>query len=156
MSTLSFADYCKSGNLEEVKRALERGEDVNKTDEYGTTGLMWAVWNKHNAVVELLLSQPGVDVNWVNNDGRTALYWACHGNNVEGLKMLLAHPSMNSHNVEDRYGRTPLMCAINRGYTSCIRELLKNKKVELDIGSVTPSTEIRMLIEEEKQRREEE
>ena len=46
------------------------------------------------------------------------------------------------------------MFAIKRGYTSCIRELLKNKKVELDIGSETPSTEIRSLIEEEKQRRE--
>ena len=129
MSTLSFADHCYNGNLEEVRRALARGEDVNKTNQYSATGLMRAVWNKHNAVVDLLLSQPGVNVNWVNNnDGWTALHYAWYYNNVEGLKMLLAHPSMNSHNVKNRDGRTPLMVAINSGYTSYIKELLKNER----------------------------
>ena len=60
MSTLSLPDLCRNGNLEDVRRALARGEDVNKATQYGVTGLMWAVYQNQNAIVELLLSQPGL------------------------------------------------------------------------------------------------
>ena len=111
MSTL--ADLCYSnGNLEDVRQALARGEDVNKVGRYGYTGLARALYLNQNAIVGLLLSQPSLDVNLVSHPSRyTALHWACYFDNVEGLKMLLAHPGTNSHNVRDRMGWTPLMKA---------------------------------------------
>ena len=107
---------------------MERGEDVNKTDQNGRTGLMCAVIRKHNAFVELLLSQPGVDVNWMS------IGLACMFDNVEALKMLLAHPNMKSHNVKNREGMTPLRQAIHSNSTSCFKVLLKNGKEDWDVA----------------------
>ena len=145
MSTLSLPDLCcKNENLEDVRRALARGENVNKTDRDGRTGLMRAVEYNNNSIVELLLSQPGVDVNLVGSSGYTALHYACKFDNVEGLKMLLAHPDIKSHNVKDADGRTPFMwaqygiqqstprCQYNN--LNCIKELLKVERVDLDTG----------------------
>ena len=166
MSTLSLPDLCRNGNLEDVRRALAKGEDVNKATQYGVTGLMWAVYQNQNAIVELLLSQPGLDLNVVdgNSYGWTAIHYACYHGNFEGLKMMLAHSSVNSHNVNDcvynRHivfcgnGRTPLMLAIHRNNMLCISELLKVAGLDLDTGSETLSVEARRLIDEEKQRRE--
>ena len=156
MSTLSLVDLCRQGNLEDVWRALTSGEDVNKVDRnYGCSGLMVAVENQHNSIVELLLSQPDLDVNLVANNwhGWTALHYACYARNLEGLKMLLAHPRMNSHNVKDRNGRTPLMAPINNRSVDCIKLLLKVDRVDLDTGSLKISVEVGRLIDEEKNRR---
>ena len=157
MSTLSLVDLCRQGNLEDVRRALASGEDVNKVDRYHRrSGLMLTVEYKHNSIVELLLSQPALDVNLVHNSyhGRTALHYACYSGNLEGLKMLLAHPRMNSHNVKARDGRTPLMAAINDGNSmDCIKLLLKVDRVDLDTGSEKISVEVGRLIDEEKNRR---
>ena len=168
MTTLSLPDLFRNGNVEDVRRALARGEDVNKSaSQYGVTGLMWAVYKNQNAIVELLLSQPGLDLNLIdgNSCGWTPFHYACYHNNFEALKMLLAHPSINTHNnVNDAVynrrivfcgnGRTPLMLAIHRDNMLCIRELLKVDGLDLDTGSETLSMEARRLIDEEKQRRE--
>ena len=154
MSTLSLADLCSNGNLEDVRQALARGEDVNKVDQDGRTGLMWAVYYTQNAIVELLLSQPSLDVNLVNCDGWTALHYACHFAKVKGLKMLMAHPGTNSHNVKDHGGWTPLMKAAGNNSMDCIRELLKVDGLDLDTGFQQLCVEVRRLIDEEKQRRE--
>ena len=82
-------DLCEEGNLEEVRAALARGEDVNSSDG-DMTGLMLALHRGHNSVVELLLSQPSLDVNSSDSGGSTALHWV--DSNVTGLRLLLADP----------------------------------------------------------------
>ena len=62
-TTMSLVDLCKDGDLEGVKAALQRGADVNTKDGDGFTGLIRAVRNNHNSVVELLLKTPNIDVN---------------------------------------------------------------------------------------------
>ena len=118
MLTTPIPELCIDGNMEAVRKALASGEDVNTTNQAGTTGLMLAVLHKHNGIVEMLLRQPGLDVNFVSNYGTTALQMACSAGNVVGLRMLLG-----------------------------IAEL------DLDIGSLNPTAEIRSLIEEERHRR---
>ena len=103
---------CMIGNLAEVRAALARGEDVNSKDSYGSTALMWAVWDNHNSIVKLLLDQPAVDVNVKNNNGSTALHWAAYENNAEVARMLLLHKNFNSANVTDNGGLTALMDAV--------------------------------------------
>ena len=161
MSTMSLHQLCQNGRLKEVSYALARapwgmGEDVNKVDQYGQTGLMHAICGGHNAIIKLLLTQPRLDVNvrGFNGRGSTALNYA--SNNFEVLKMLLAHPSMNSHNARNSNGETPLMTAIRYNSMDCIKELLKDERVDLGTGHKTVSIEIRRLIDEEKQRRERE
>ena len=160
MLTLSLPELCSLGNLEDVRRALASGEDVNSASQYGVTGLIWAVYRKQNPIVELLLSQPSLDLG-DNSYGWTALHYASYHDNVEGLKMLLTHPSIIRDNVNGCvvFGgirRSPLMLAILQNNILCIRELLSNSGVDLDTGCETLSAEVKTLIGEEKQRQENE
>ena len=95
---MSLIEFCKKGDLEGVKAALQRGEDVNTKDDAGRTGLMWAVIYNHNSVVDLLLSTPNIDVNQKNNYGKCALHWAVR--NTEGLKLLLNVPTIDVNIVD--------------------------------------------------------
>ena len=53
---------------------MAKGEDLNSRDEEGTTALMWAVLNKYNSIVRLLLEHPGIDVSCKGSKGHTALH----------------------------------------------------------------------------------
>ena len=60
------------GDLDELKRLLELGQDVNQKDRYGITPLMLASHQQHTACVEWLL-QNGADPQLRDNGGGTAL-----------------------------------------------------------------------------------
>ena len=60
---MSLVELCQNGDSEGVKAALKRGADVNSKGKYGWTGLIWAMVENHNSVVELLLKTPNIDVN---------------------------------------------------------------------------------------------
>ena len=80
MGKQRFYNICKRGTLEEVRKALANGADVNEIDGtyrgFNKTGLMYAVGADHELLVSLLLQQPGVLVNVQDDDGCTALYYA--------------------------------------------------------------------------------
>ena len=128
---------CRDGKLDEVRSALERGEDVNDKEDLGGhrwTALMYAVSGRHNSIVKLLLDQPGVKINVKNNDGRTALHLAAGGNNREAARMLLLHRTMNQTkaNSKDNDGRTAVMWAVIRGREELLRELVAHESSESD------------------------
>ena len=100
---------CYEGaELEEVRDAIGRGEDINKS-YWNNTGLMWAVMEKRNSIVKLLLEQPTLDLNCIEGrHGRSALHFAAVSDNVEGARMLLADPRLNTHNHKNNVGKTPV------------------------------------------------
>ena len=89
---------CGNGDLEGVRAALGRGEEVNmRGGKYNWTGVMSAAQRGHEAVVELLLQQPGLDVNMTDSSGYTALHLAEQGGHkavVELLRSSLGWMSM--------------------------------------------------------------
>ena len=125
-----FWRLCRTGRLEELRAALARGQDVNSSDGGNTTGLMWALHEGHNSVVELLLSQPSLDVNTSASNGSTALH--CTSSNVTGLRLLLADPRLTSINARGYLGRTPLMRAVMCGSVEVVRELVRVEGVDLE------------------------
>ena len=126
---------CEDGKLDEVRSALARGEDVNDKNSWGSTALMWAVRNKHNSIVKLLLDQPGVKTNEKDNGGRTALHVAAWFNNREVARMLLLHPTMDSANAKSNKGNTAVMAAVRRGHKEVLSELVAHESVSLNIGN---------------------
>ena len=103
--------FCKKGDLEGVKAALQSGANVNTRDGRGVTGLIWAVRKNHNSVVELLLSSPNIDVNIVCSRGQSAVYGAVKHKNIEGLKLLLKVPNIDV-NIKDENGKSALQQAM--------------------------------------------
>ncbi len=77
------------------------GLDVNHSDKYGFTALMFASHYGHANIIELLLQHPGINVNQTNNKGRTALIIASdksHHSITEllkrGSKRIQSHPPL--------------------------------------------------------------
>ena len=95
-----FWQLCEQGKLEEVKRALNNGEDVNDSGDVGVTALMSAICNGHKSVVKVLLEHPDIEVNEKRDDGRTALHYAALVDNVEVTRMLLKHKGLDLMNLD--------------------------------------------------------
>ena len=116
---MSLIQFCKEGDLEGVKAALQRGANVNTKDEYGWTGLMRAVTRSnvppnHNSVVALLLSTPTIDVNLKSEMGISALHFAVQWKtNTEALKLLLGGPNIDV-NIVNICGEGALHWAVKR------------------------------------------
>jgi len=73
-----LAASSETGNVEEVKRLLAAGADVNAMTKDGMTALMLASKNGHSEVVKLLLAAKA-NVNAKSPNGGNALGWACAG-----------------------------------------------------------------------------
>ena len=102
-----FVDHCQRGDLGDVRGAVGRGADVNSVNSFGNSGLMAAVANSHNQVVEWLLQQAAIDVSRRNREGRTALHMAVSVDNPTLLSLLLAHPNVDPSGRNNE-GMTPL------------------------------------------------
>ena len=85
-----------NGNARMVNLLLEKGIDVNITDEndYNNTALSTAVRNANYDVVELLLEK-GADINKENNKGDTPLMHAIIFEDYDMVQLLLEHPDIN-------------------------------------------------------------
>jgi len=85
-------------------------------------------------LAELIRQDPGFDVNIMvlDGDGLALLHLACLGDHRSSIiPLLLAHPAIDV-NVKDHYECTPFSIACANGYTSCVREMLKDSRVELN------------------------
>ena len=130
---IDLSTACERGNLEAVRAALTRGEDVNSKDDITNwTPLMNAVMEKKNSTVRLLLEQPALDLNLADNkEGDTALHLAVIIDNVEGVRLLLADPRLDP-NQKNNGGDTPVMWAMVLGKVDVLRQLVAHPSVDLD------------------------
>jgi len=74
MSSLNedLLNAAKRGHLEEVRRLLDKGVDVNARDDWWKTPLHYAADGGHLSVVKLLVEK-GADVDAKNKEGKTPL-----------------------------------------------------------------------------------
>ena len=124
--------HCILGDLEGVRNALHRGQNANQRSPFGVSGLMYAASGNHPDIMALLLGQPGIDINSSDDSilvGGTPLHWAISGGSSEMVEMLLKQPNLESLDVRDIHGYTPLMLALARGSFASIN-LLMEKMLE--------------------------
>lgn len=62
----------KSGNIEEVKRLIDNGADLDRQDKRGGTALLAAVYSQQVEMVKLLI-ESGADSSIADSVGNTAL-----------------------------------------------------------------------------------
>ena len=135
---------CRSGELDQVKAALEAGADPNTTGEspqhdWGEptwTWLMTAVYDKRVDLVDLLLSQPSIDVNAkAGSRLGTALHTACLFFNEAILHKILATPGLLL-NEKNSSGDTPIMSAVIWGSVGAVKLMAAKEQVDLDVRNI--------------------
>lgn len=89
---------------------LERGADVNHTDNHGMTPMML---HPHKDAVKLLL-KAGADPSLADNRGNTALHHALKEYSEDTARLLIKKGA--DYNRPNNDGETPAQIAIERGY----------------------------------------
>ena len=77
----------KEGRLDDVKKLIAKGEDVNATSADGVTALMVAAVENRLPVVRALL-EAGADARLQTKSGKTALFFAASRGNIEVVTRL--------------------------------------------------------------------
>ena len=101
-----------SQNLDSVALLLQKGADVNATNVYGITPLLYAVDLGNVKLVKLLLDH-GANVNYLPPYDPGALTMAILHNQDSVLHLLLDHRA--NPDLTDKFGFTPLTYAIYYG-----------------------------------------
>jgi uncharacterized protein len=113
------------GNLETVRALLAGGANPNtKQAGSGHTALMWALTERHSAVVEELAKR-GADVNAASSTGFTPLMFAAQQGDVDSSRILL-RAGAKPKEAQPKTGLTALMVAAAMVQTPVVDVLLEN------------------------------
>ena len=121
---MSLVDLSEKGDLDGVIAALQKGADVNTKNESKKTGLMKAVFNNHNLVVDLLLKTPNIDVNQKDEWGHSGLNWAVFSRNSDAFKLLLNIPNIDVNSEDD--SRSAVYVAVFHDNVTALKLLLNH------------------------------
>ncbi|MCB9493023.1 MAG: ankyrin repeat domain-containing protein [Epsilonproteobacteria bacterium] len=112
----------KQGDLQAMKELLARGNvHVNSSDYSGQTALHYAVMQRRNDMVALLLAlEP--DLNRADWKKRTPLHYACMLGLSEIFR-LLVYTGRANLSLQDEKGYTPLHYAVKKNNTSILQVL---------------------------------
>lgn len=131
MAEEAFITAARKGNIDSVNKYLEDGVNVNTQDDTGSTALILAASNGHDAVVRRLLDEDTINVNLRDNQiNGTALFWAALAGHNDIVRKLIRVGDANM-NRTDMYGNTPLMMAAHAGYSDVVKTFI-DSGVDLD------------------------
>lgn len=101
-----------AGDVDEVRRLIAAGADVDAKSEFGGTALMAAAERAHVEVVRLLL-EAGADPSRADYLGNAPLHWAAVRGPAESVRLLITHGAdVNAGSVQMG---TPLSSAAGAG-----------------------------------------
>jgi ankyrin repeat protein len=116
--------YVGKGNIEEVKKYISRGGDVNLKllNEYSL--LMVSIENRRYEITQYLLCN-GADPNAINVRGETPIYKAIEYGDIKSISLLLQHQANVKINNNSQ-NMSPLSLAITMGNIDIVKLLVSN------------------------------
>ena len=112
-------------DVEILRLLLDKGAEVNSTDNDGETPLHWLLWQNPLPIPMLTkLLQSGAQVNMSDKDDQQPLFGVCIGGSAEGCGVLLEHGAIIDHADATRV--TALQAAGNYGNLDCVKKLIEN------------------------------
>ncbi|MBN1974174.1 MAG: ankyrin repeat domain-containing protein [Sedimentisphaerales bacterium] len=102
-----------SGNIDEIKRLISEGANLEARDDGDYTALIRAVPRNQKEIIEFLLDK-GADIEAKQEHGATALACAAYAGNTEMAEFLIEHGA----NIEAMtlYGESPLCRSVGQGH----------------------------------------
>ena len=145
----SLVTAAELGHVQDIKKLMKEGADVNAVDDNGYSPLIQATENNFMDIVSILL-EAGADVNIVDKYGDTALIHATE-NGYDGCLKLLIDGGADV-NVTDSDGDAAVSLAVLYGKDKCLKLLIG---AGVDVNMVKTATTLNhdrlKEIEEEKQ-----
>src|SRR5512134_2086502 len=87
-ASATIATAARNADVDEVRKLIAAGSDVNAPEADGTSALLWAAHQGSSELVSLLL-EAGADANAANNFGVTPLLEASRYGDAATIKALL-------------------------------------------------------------------
>ena len=132
-------DTVKQGNLAEIKKMINNGQNIEVTDEksLGQTALLWATFLGYLDITKYLIEEHNANLFATDRaDVQHVFKSAILGGDIETIEYL--YPLMKSKidlNAQDeRDGETALMVAVSNDRKDAVKFLLK-QKVDINIIS---------------------
>ena len=136
----SFLNACKACNCVKVKEYLDKGVDVNVTDEWGGfrgfalkyVAIVARHDNRENLqLLDVLLACSSINVNNKDDKGRTALMWASFAGSQHVAQRLLDVPGIDI-NHQDIFGKTALIISCGHGWTNIVKKMLAHPLINFN------------------------
>lgn len=118
----SLHEAARDGDIEQLKRLIGNGSNVNEVDDYGWTPLRSAIEAGQTEAARTLV-EAGANVNGKDRDGLTPLIRACLGGYKEITELLVAKGADLA--AKDDYQRMALHAAVMMGRLEIVEVLLK-------------------------------
>ena len=120
----------KNGHLEAVKCLVEKGADINKTDDRNQTALYWAVAEGHTEIVKYLLSTK-CDITIKSGlNGRSALHF-CAERGDENLVNTLLDQGADPACLDNQCQSPLTLAALNNHKSTAMIILAKRANLEV-------------------------
>ncbi|ORX42282.1 ankyrin [Piromyces finnis] len=124
-----------NGHINVVKYLIDKGTDLNISDNIGTAPLHFACQEeKENLdLVKYLIEEKNVDANVKNSFGCTPLHVACENGNINIVKYLIDKGA--DINIKDNYGCILLhrACLSEKESLDLVKYLIEEKKMNMNI-----------------------
>ena len=128
------------GNLLSVRKILDHGENVSKTDYRGWTALHYAAEGNQREIVDLLLMK-GAEINALGDRGETPLHVATYYCHEEVVKTLLekgANFAIKFKSEDGFWGTLPIIASANCCGPNLLKDLLNagadGNEIETEYG----------------------
>jgi hypothetical protein len=126
-----FQAAVMNGYLDVTKVFLEKGADVNSTDNISNTPLHWAAENGHLDVVKYLVEEKGADGKAADKNGNTPLHWAARYDHWDVVKHLVEQKGADVNaSFNDSY--TPLHLIAGYGKLDLVKFLVEEKGADVN------------------------
>lgn len=108
----AFINAARIGNIDEVKRFLENGIDVNVKNIYKQTALHSAARSGHEKIVDYLLSYENIEIDATDIRGQTPFLFAVKNNKINIVKKFIDSKKVNLNITTTAWKLTALHLAI--------------------------------------------
>ena len=126
-------NYAENGDLEGLKRELDKGESVNARDWNGFMPLMVAGHSGRINTFNELLKHPDIDINAQPNKMDTALIRVSRNGYAEMVKKLVERPEIDVNIQRKDDGETALIAACFAAKEQAVNELLKHPDIDVNL-----------------------